>query len=65
MDFMNDLELNQKLVSDYCRRMMESGLVTCHERGKYEASPQGSSSFMVAMVALKKILEILEDEVTE
>jgi predicted transcriptional regulator len=65
VDFMNDLELNQKLVSDYCRRMMESGLVTCRERGKYEASPQGSSSFMVAMVALKKILEVLEDEMSD
>ena len=65
VDFMNDLELNQKLVSDYCRRMMESGLVTSHERGKYQASPQGSSSFMVAMVALKKILEVLEDEISD
>jgi predicted transcriptional regulator len=65
VDFMNDLELNQKLVSDYCRRMIENGLVTSHERGKYEASPQGSSSFMVAMVALKKILEVLEDEMTD
>jgi predicted transcriptional regulator len=65
VDFMNDLELNQKLVSDYCKRMIESGLVTCRERGKYEASPQGSSSFMVAMVALRKILETLEEEITD
>ncbi|WXG42569.1 MAG: hypothetical protein WED04_00420 [Promethearchaeati archaeon SRVP18_Atabeyarchaeia-1] len=65
VDFMNDLELNQKLVSDYCRRMIENGLVTSHERGKYEASPVGLSSFMVATVALKKILEILESEAEE
>jgi predicted transcriptional regulator len=65
VDFMNDLELNQKLVSDYCRRLMDSGLVTSRERGKYEASPVGLSSFMVATVALKKIMEILEEEVED
>jgi predicted transcriptional regulator len=62
VDFMNDLELNQKLVSEYCRRMMNSGLVTSPERGKYEASPLGLSSFVVATVALRRILKVLEDE---
>ena len=62
VDFMNDLELNQKLVSEYCRRMISSGLVTSHERGRYEASRLGSSSFVVATVALRRILKVLEEE---
>lgn len=62
VDFMNDLELNQKLVSEYCRRMINSGLVTSPERGRYEVSPLGLSSFVVATVALRKILKALEDE---
>jgi len=62
VDFMNDLELNQKLVSEYCRRMINSGLVTSPERGRYEVSPLGLSSFVVATVALRRILKALEDE---
>ncbi|WXG45188.1 MAG: hypothetical protein WED05_00400 [Candidatus Atabeyarchaeum deiterrae] len=62
VDFMNDLELNQKLVSDYCKRLMNSGLVTSNERGKYEASPLGMNSFLVMTVALRTILQALEDE---
>jgi predicted transcriptional regulator len=62
VDFMNDLELNQKLVSDYCKRMMSSGLVRSRERGKYEVSPLGLSSFLVATVALRRIMKVLEDE---
>jgi predicted transcriptional regulator len=62
VDFMNDLELNQKLVSEYCRRMISSGLVTSRERGRYEVSRLGSSSFVVATVALRRILKVLEDE---
>lgn len=63
VDFMNDLELNQKLVSEYCRRMISSGLVTSRERGRYEASRLGLSSFVVATVAMRKILKALEDEI--
>lgn len=63
VDFMNDLELNQKLVSEYCRRMISSGLVTSRERGRYEASRMGSSSFVVATVALRRILKVLEEEI--
>jgi predicted transcriptional regulator len=63
VDFMNDLELNQKLVSEYCRRMISSGLVTSRERGRYEVSRMGSSSFVVATVALRRILKVLEEEI--
>ena len=62
IDFMNDLELNQKLVSEYCKRMMSSGLVRSREKGKYEASPLGLSSFILATVALRRIMKALEDE---
>lgn len=62
VDFMNDLELNQKLVSEYCKRMMSSGLVRSRERGKYEVSPLGLGSFFVATVALRRIMKALEDE---
>jgi predicted transcriptional regulator len=62
VDFMNDLELNQKLVSEYCRRMISSGLVTSRERGRYEASRLGTGSFVVATVALRRILKVLEEE---
>jgi predicted transcriptional regulator len=62
VDFMNDLELNQKLVSEYCKRMMSSGLVRSRERGKYEVSPLGLSSFLVATVAMRRIMKILEEE---
>jgi hypothetical protein len=62
VDFMNDLELNQKLVSEYCRRMINSGLVTSRERGRYEASRLGSNSFVIATVALRRILKVLEEE---
>nr|MDO8135941.1 hypothetical protein [Candidatus Njordarchaeum guaymaensis] len=62
VDFMNDLELNQKLVSEYCKRMMSNGLVTSRERGKYEVSPLGLSSFLAATVALRRIMKVLEDE---
>jgi predicted transcriptional regulator len=62
VDFMNDLELNQKLVSEYCKRMISSGLVTSHARGKYEVSPLGLGSLFVATVALRRIMRVLEDE---
>jgi predicted transcriptional regulator len=62
VDFMNDLDLNQKLVSDYCKRMMKDGLVTSRERGKYEVSPLGLGSFFIATVALRRIMKVLEDE---
>jgi len=65
VDFMNDLELNQKLVSEYCRRMISSGLVTSPERGRYEVSRLGSSSFVVATVALRRIVKVLEEEMEE
>jgi predicted transcriptional regulator len=43
--------------------MISSGLVTSRERGRYEASRMGSSSFVVATVALRRILKVLEEEI--
>jgi DNA-binding transcriptional ArsR family regulator len=59
--FMRDLDLNPKLVWENARKLSEGGLVVKSGRGQYRCSEFGESGFMMMSLALKRLLEALEE----
>ncbi|OYT47052.1 hypothetical protein B6U79_04685 [Candidatus Bathyarchaeota archaeon ex4484_231] len=60
-DFMHELELNPKLVWENARRLTEGGLLTKTGRGKYSCSEFGQRTFMIMSLALRRLIETLEE----
>jgi len=59
-DFMQDLDLNPKIVWENSRKLKESGLVEKTARGKYVCSEFGET-FMMISLALRRLIESLEE----
>ena len=60
-DFMRDLDLNPKLVWENVRKLSEGGLVVKIGRGKYRCSEFGENGFIMMSLALRRLIEVLEE----
>lgn len=60
-NFMHDLHLNPKIVWENTKKLGEGGLITKVERGKYRCSEFGQSGFMLMSLALRRLLDHLEE----
>jgi DNA-binding transcriptional ArsR family regulator len=58
-DFMQDLDLNPKIVWENSRKLEESGLLEKTGRGKYVCSEFGETLMMMSL-ALRRLMESLE-----
>ena len=60
-DFMKDLNLNPKTVWENSRKLSEGGFLTKTGRGTYHCSEFGQSAFLTLSLALRRLLESLEE----
>jgi len=60
-DFMQDLDLNPKLVWENARKLREGGFLKKTGRGKYKCSEFGQRTFMMMSLALRHLMETLEE----
>jgi DNA-binding transcriptional ArsR family regulator len=60
-DFMRDLDLNPKIVWENSRKLKEGGLIEKTGRGKYSCSDFGQTAFMMMSLALRRLLESVEE----
>jgi DNA-binding transcriptional ArsR family regulator len=58
-DFMQDLDLNPKIVWENSRKLEEGGLLEKTGRGKYVCSEFGET-FMMVSLALRRLIESIE-----
>jgi DNA-binding transcriptional ArsR family regulator len=59
-DFMQDLDLNPKIVWENSRKLEESGFLEKTGRGKYACSEFGET-FMMMSLALRRLIQSLEE----
>jgi predicted transcriptional regulator len=59
--FMRDLDLNPKIVWENAKKLSEGGLVKRTERGRYQCSDLGQSMFIMMSLALRRLMETLEE----
>jgi DNA-binding transcriptional ArsR family regulator len=59
-DFMQDLDLNPKIVWENSRKLEKGGLLEKTGRGKYECSEFGET-FMMMSLALRRLIDSLEE----
>lgn len=60
-DFMHDLDLNPKLVWENARKLSNGGLLKKTGRGRYSCSELGQRTFMLMNLALRHMLEAIEE----
>jgi len=60
-EFMRDLDLNPKLVWENARKLTEGGFLKKTGRGEYSFSEFGESGFMMMSLALRRVMEALEE----
>ena len=60
-DFMKDLDLNPKTVWENSKKLSEGGFLTKIGRGTYRCSEFGQSAFLTLSLALRRLLESLEE----
>jgi DNA-binding transcriptional ArsR family regulator len=60
-DFMHDLDLNPKLVWENARKLSNGGLLKKTGRGRYSCSELGQRTFMMMNLALRHMLEAIEE----
>ncbi len=61
-DFMKDLDLNPKTVWENSRKLSDGGFLTKTGRGTYSCSEFGQTTFLTLSLALRRLLESLEEE---
>lgn len=59
--FMKDLDLNPKTVWENSRKLSNGGFLTKTGRGTYHCSEFGQSAFLTLSLALRRLLESLEE----
>ncbi|MDH5483013.1 MAG: hypothetical protein OEY22_09070 [Candidatus Bathyarchaeota archaeon] len=59
--FMRELDLNPKIVWESSRKLREGGLMEKTGRGKYSCSELGQTAFMMMSLALRRLIESLEE----
>lgn len=60
-EFMRDLDLNPKIVWENAKKLSEGGLLEKIGRGRYRCSEFGETGFMMMSLALRRIIETLEE----
>jgi DNA-binding transcriptional ArsR family regulator len=60
-DFMRDLDLNPKIVWENSRKLREGGLLEKTSRGKYGCSEFGQRAFIMMSLALRHLMESVEE----
>ncbi len=60
-DFMRDLNLNPKLVWENSRKLEKGGLLLKTARGRYSCSESGQTTFIMMSLALRRLIESLEE----
>ncbi len=60
-DFMHDLDLNPKIVWENSRKLSEGGFLEKTGRGKYSCSDFGQTAFMMMSLALRRLIEFMEE----
>lgn len=60
-DFMKELDLNPKTVWENSRKLSDGGFLTKTGRGTYSCSEFGQTTFLTLSVALRRLLDSLED----
>jgi DNA-binding transcriptional ArsR family regulator len=60
-DFMRDLDLNPKIVWENSKKLTESGFLEKIDRGTYGFSEFGQTAFIMMSLALRHIMELLEE----
>ena len=60
-DFMQDLDLNPKLVWENTRKLREGGLLVKIGRNGYRCSEFGETSFMMMSLAFRRLIKALEE----
>jgi Mn-dependent DtxR family transcriptional regulator len=60
-DFMRELDLNPKIVWENSKKLEEGGFLKKTGRGKYSCSDFGQTAFMMMSLALRRLMESLEE----
>ncbi len=60
-ELMNLLDMNPKLVWDSTRRLRRLGLIEKDDEGRYRSTQEGEAQFLMASIALRRLLQILEE----
>jgi hypothetical protein len=60
-EFMRDLSLNPKIVWENARKLTEGGFIKKTGRGEYSFSEFGETGFMMISLALRHLIEALEE----
>ena len=60
-DFMRDLDLNPKIVWENARKLREGGFLEKVSRGRYRCSDVGQRGFIMMSLALRYLMETLEE----
>jgi DNA-binding transcriptional ArsR family regulator len=60
-DFMRDLDLNPKTVWENSKKLSEGGFLKKTGRGTYRCSEFGQSAFLTLSLALRRLIESLEE----
>ena len=60
-ELMNELRINPKLVWDSTRRLRRIGLIEKDDEGRYRPTREGEAQFLMASIALRKLLQILDE----
>ena len=59
-ELMNTLGMNPKIVSDSTKRLRSTGLIEKDGDGRYRPTRTGEAQFLMMSVAMRRMLEILE-----
>ena len=60
-DFMRDLQLNPKIVWEGARKLRQGGFLERSEDGKYRCSERGQAEFLMVSLALRRMLQALQE----
>ncbi len=60
-EIMNELGMNPKIVSESTKKLRRTGLIEKDEEGRYRPTQRGEAQFLMMSVALRRMLEILEE----
>lgn len=60
-DFMRDLDLNPKIVWENAKKLRDGGFLEKVARGRYRCSEVGQRGFILMSLALRHLLETLEE----
>jgi len=60
-DFMRDLDLNPKIVWENAKKLREGGFLVKVSRGRYRCSDVGQRGFILISLALRHLMETLEE----